>query len=142
MFDYLSCRRQLAVIQFQLPSWGIVQACVFQGSVLGPLLFLIYINDIVNLVCSDIKLFADDTSLYLTVDNPVHAAEIINSDLAIIDKWSDDWLVTFNALKTDSMLISRKINSPYHPPLIFQGHTLENVNSDKHLGVTLRSDLR
>ena len=58
------------------------------------------------------------------------------------NQWSDDWLVTFNALKTDSMLISRKINSPDHPPLIFQGHTLENVNSHKHLGLTLRSDLR
>ena len=140
--DYLKDRQQRVVVQGQSSNWGTVQAGVPQGSVLGPLLFLIFINDMVDLVNSNIKLFADDTSLYLTVDNPAHAAEIINSDLTSIDEWSKNWLITFNALKTDSMLISRKKNSPDHPPLIFQGHTLENVNSHKHLGITLRSDLK
>ena len=78
-------------------------------------MFLIYINDIVDLVQANIKMFADDTSLYLNVDNPVAAAETLNSDLSDIDQWSNDWLVTFNALKTNSMLISRKTNPPNHP---------------------------
>ena len=105
-------------------------------------MLLIYINDIVGLVRSNIQMFADDTSLYLTIDDPDTAADILNSDLSNIEQWSDDWLVTFNALKTNSMLISRKTTSPNHPSIKFQGHSLENVTQHKHLGITLRSDLR
>ena len=140
--DYLHNRSQRVVINGQSSSWGKICAGVPQGSVLGPLMFLIYINDIVNIVRSNIKMFADDTSLYLTIDNPVTAARTLNMDLSDIDQWSKDWLVTFNALKTDSMLISRKNNPPNHPPILFQGHTLQDVAQHKHLGVTLRSDLR
>ena len=125
------------VLQGQSSSWGKICAGVPQGSVLGPLLFLIYINDIVDLV-RYIILFADDTSLYLDVDSPVVAAETINSELSN----SNQWLVIFNTLKTHSMLISRKSNPPYHPPIHFQGPVLQDVNHHRHLGVTLRSDLR
>ena len=140
--DYLKNRYQRVVIQGQSSSWGKICAGVPQGSVLGPLMFLIYINDIVDIVRSKIKLFADDTSLYLNIDNPFTAAEIMNSDLSDIDEWSKDWLVTFNALKTDSMLISRKTHQINHPPIHFQGHALQNVTKHKHLGLTIRSDLR
>ena len=121
---------------------GTIKAGVPQGSVLGPLLFLIFINDIVDIVHSNIKLFADDTSLFLSVDNPDLTASTLNNDLSLIDSWSSDWLVTFNALKTDAMLISRKRNQVQHPPLVFQGIQLHNVNQHKHLGLILRSDLR
>ena len=105
-------------------------------------MFLIYINDIVDIVHSQIKLFADDTSLYLTVEDPVATAASLNTDLSAIDTWSKDWLVTFNAIKTESMLISRKHQPIDHPPLIFQGHQLENVANHRHLGLTFRSDLK
>ena len=138
----LKDRQQRVVIHGQSSRWGTVHAGVPQGSVLGPLLFLIYINDIVDLVQSNIKLFADDTTLYLTVEHPATAGRIINSDLESINGWANDWLITFNAQKTDSMLISRKTVSPDHPSLIFQGHTLHEVNSHRHLGLTFRNDLR
>ena len=140
--DYLTDRYQRVVIQGQSSSWGKIHAGVPQGSVLGPLMFLIYINDLVDLVRSNIKLFADDTTLYLNIDDPINAAETINSDLSDIDQWSKDWLVTFNASKTDSMLVSRKVNQLNHPPILFQGHTLQNITQHKHLGLTIRSDLR
>ena len=140
--DYLYDRRQRVVLNGQSSTWGSITAGVPQGSVLGPLLFLIYINDIVDVVNSKVKLFADDTSLYLTVDDPEFAATTLNRDLSSLDVWSKNWIISFNALKTDSMLISLKRNSPDHPPLVFQGHQLENVPSHKHLGLVLKSDLK
>ena len=66
-------------------------------SLIGPLLFLIYINDIVVDINSSVRLFADDTSLYLIVDNPAEAARCINSDLERMHQWAERWLVKFNA---------------------------------------------
>ena len=65
-------------------------------SLLGSMLFLLYINDIVTDNGSNICLFADDTSLYIIVDNPNTAAEIINSDLVKISNWARAWFVDFN----------------------------------------------
>ena len=65
---------------------------------------------------SSIRLFADDTSLFIIVDNPDVAAEILNADLEKIAKLAEVWLVKFNPLKPETLLISRKINKPVHPP--------------------------
>ena len=72
------------------------------------LFFLISINDIVIDIQSTIKLFADDTSLYLIIDNPQTTADILNRDLDKIHTWSTNWLVSFSPQKTETMTISRK----------------------------------
>ena len=79
-----------------------------QGSVLGPLLFLIYINDITDDLQSCPFLFADDTALLEVVDSPISSAELLNNDLNKISEWSDRWLVTMNPSKTKSMTFSNK----------------------------------
>ena len=82
--DYLNDRKQRVVLPGSASSWAFIKAGVPQGSILGPLLFLIYINDIVDDIHSCIRLFADDTSLYIIVDNPISAADELNADLAKI----------------------------------------------------------
>ena len=79
--DYLSSRHQKVVLPGATSNLSLVSAGVPQGSILGPLLFLIYINDIVSDIGSNINLFADDTSLYMVVHSPDVAAIQIQSIL-------------------------------------------------------------
>ena len=106
--SYLSDRRQRVVLPGVNSNWTFIRAGVPQGSILGPLLFLLYINDIVSEIGSNIRIFADDTSLFIVVDNPVTAAGQLNIDFQKISQWATTWLVSFNPTKTEAMLFSRK----------------------------------
>ena len=79
--NYLMDRKQRVVLPGVTSDWAFKKAGVPQGSILGPILFLLYLNDIVTDIGSNIRLFADDTSLYIIVENPVAAAECLNIDL-------------------------------------------------------------
>ena len=107
--NYLNNRQQRVVINGQFSSWASVLAGVPQGSVLGPLLFLIYINDITTAAqSSEVRLFADDTILYIFIDNPVQSAQALNDYLYRIDSGAKEWLVCFSAPKTKTMIINKK----------------------------------
>ena len=138
--DYLTNRKQRVVIPGGRSDWQFIRAGVPQGSILGPLLFLLYINDIVTDIQSCVRLFADDTSLYIIVDNPISAAEMINTDLETIHRWAEKWLVKFNPSKSESLLVSRKNNRNMHPPLIMNTVYINEVQHHKHLGVILSND--
>lgn len=138
--DYLSNRKQRVCIKGVASSWKNVTAGVPQGSILGPTLFLIYINDIVNGLGCNIRLFADDTTLYIIVENPVNAAIQLNVDLQIIYNWAGIWLVDFHANKTESQIVSRKRNKPAHPPLFMGNTQIKEVSKHKHLGLIFSSD--
>ena len=79
--NYLHDRRQRVVLPEATSDWSTIRAGVPQGSILDPLLFLIYINDIIEDIHSSIRPFADDTSLYIIVDDPTASAITLNSDL-------------------------------------------------------------
>lgn len=138
--DYLTNRKQRVVINGIASSWKTVNAGVPQGSILGPLLFLIFINDIVDEVNCPINLFADDTSIYAIVDNPLITSLSLNSNLQKVQNWSNRWLVNFNPKKTEAMIISRKVEPQYHPPLYFNRVPIKNVTSHEHLGPTFSND--
>ena len=80
--DFLKNRKQRVVLNGQFSLWADVDAGVPQGSILGPLLFLIYINDLTNDLSSSAKLFPDDTSLFSVVFNVDATAKELNDDLA------------------------------------------------------------
>ena len=114
-----------------------------QGSVLGPLLFLLFINDITNVVrhCK-IRLFADDTCLFIEVDNRNVAAQEINDDLQNIQLWANQWLITFSPPKTKSLIVSNKVDRDLNPRIQLNGYDIEEVRSHTYLGLTFSNDLR
>ena len=94
--NYLSDKYQRVVLNGQTSSWTPVLAGSPQGSILGPLLFLIYINDLPNELQSNAKLFADDTSLFAVANDKNVCANILNNDLLAISKWAFNWKMLFN----------------------------------------------
>ena len=94
---------------------------------------MIYI--VVDNIHSSIRLFADDTSLYIIVDDPTNAANQLNNDVDKIHSWAKTWLVSFNPAKSESMIFSRRINKPYHPPVFMNKSQVEEVTSHKLLGL-------
>ena len=142
--SFLDNRYQRVVLNGQSSSWLNVKAGVPQGSILGPLLFLIYINDISNNLESDVKLFADDTSLFSTVFDPNISATTLNNDLAKINLWAYQWKMSFNptvSKQAHEVIFSRKRNKVIHPNLTFNNINVKRVDSHKHLGLVLDDKL-
>ena len=79
-----------------MSDWAPILSGVPQGSVLGPLLFLVFINDLEEGIISQIKFFADDTSLYSVVKDPEITASELNHDLEVINNWAKQWKMSFN----------------------------------------------
>ena len=77
-------------------SWGQIKAGVPQGSVLGPLFFLININDLEEGIRSHVKFFADDTSIFPILNTPVDSTENLQHDLNLITEWDYQWKMSFN----------------------------------------------
>ena len=109
--NYLANRKQRVVLNGMESNWGQIKAGVPQGSVLGPLLFLVYINDLEDGIKSHVKFFADDTSLFSIVRNAVVSAEELNHDLDKIQTWAHQWKMCFNPDPTkqaEEILFSQK----------------------------------
>ena len=142
--DYLNGREQRVVLNGSYSEWGPIKSGVPQGSVLGPLLFLVYINDLEKGIKSSIRFFADDTSLFSTVYDPKSSAEELNNDLQKISQWAFQWKMSFNPDPTkpaEEIVFSRKHVHIQHPPLFFNNIMVKQVSEHKHLGLTLDSKL-
>ena len=94
--NYLSNRKQRVVLNGFSSDYSSIESGVPQGSVLGPLLFLIYINDLEKNIKSNAKFFADDTMLFSVVNNPAISANELNHDLKVISQWAYQWKMKFN----------------------------------------------
>ena len=142
--NYMSNRYQRVVLNGQSSSWLDVNAGVPQGSILGPLLFLIYINDLPERLKTDAKLFADDTSLFSTVIDIDKTSDNLNNDLSVIREWAYLWKMSFNPdpnKQATEVIFSHKKNPVTHPILIFNNQIVKTAHSQKHLGLTLDGKL-
>ena len=142
--NYLTDRQQRVVLNGRTSSWQNIYAGVPQGSVLGPLLFLIYINDLRDRLTSMCKIFADDTSLFSKVIDKNNSNSQLNSDLAKISKWTFQWKMSFNPDSNKQAIevhFSNKRDKENYPPLQFNGINVQIADSQKHLGLMLDSKL-
>ena len=133
--NHLLSRKQKVLLNGKESIILSINAGVPQGSILGPLFFLIFINDIVTEVGCSIKLFADDTSIYVIIENAQMDAHNLNENLTKIHNWSEQWLVHFNPQKTEALLISRKQLKINHPTLYMNNVPIQEVSAHKHLGL-------
>ena len=119
--NFLSFRKQRVVLNRQASPWASTEAGVPHGSIPGPLLYLVYIND-PNDLSTTAKFFADDTSLFSIVQNVNTSASYLNSDLSKISNWAFQLKVIF----------SRKIQKTCHPSIYFNNKSVKQVPSQKH----------
>ena len=116
-----------------------VTSGVPQGTVLGPLLILIYINDFPSCVSSTCRLFADDSLLYRLIRSPEGQDKLLE-DLDKLQEWERDWLMAFNPTKCKVIRFTKK-RRPTHGNYTIHGYTLKIAKSGKYLGVTLSEKL-
>ncbi|KAK7088259.1 hypothetical protein V1264_022195 [Littorina saxatilis] len=140
--SFLTGRTQQVVLEGVHSSAGPVTSGVPQGTVLGPLLFLIYINDMPEAVKhSKLKLFADDSLLYKKVTKQQDPL-LLQEDLNALQNWEQKWQMEFNPSKCN---IIRILPSKNKPPILstyhLHGQTLETTKESKYLGVTITENL-
>ena len=137
--SFLVGRTQRVVLEGHVSSPVAVDSGVPQGTVLGPLLFLLYINDLPDGIKSSTRLFADDALVYRTITSPVDT-EILQNDLDRLTEWQHEWQMQFNPSKCYVMHITNSKNRR-HADYQLCGQTLAAVNSHPYLGVHLQNDL-
>ena len=141
--SFLSNRSQRVVINGQSSEWTDVSSGVPQGSVLGPLLFILYVNDLPDEVKSYCKLFADDAKLYKDLQN-LEDFETIQNDLNKLCQWTIKWLMIFNVEKCKVMHLGKNNPRFEYEMTDKDGNTkvLKSVEMEKDLGVNVQENLK
>lgn len=142
--NYLSDRQQFVVFNGKNSPTNTIRCGVPQGSILGPLLFLLYINDLPN--CSTTLkfiLFADDTNIICTCKDPNTLETILNNDLEIISNWFKLNKLSLNISKTNYMIFKSKYNrnTDINFRIIIDNKQLDQVNTTKFLGILIDDKL-
>ena len=139
--SFLCFRQQRVVVNGVKSDWAPVLSGVPQGTVLGPLLFSLYINDISSDIESEIRLFADDCVCYREIKDEKDTMKL-QRDIDRLGSWARKWGMRFQPVKCNMMQLTRKRIKKIHASYTLEGTNLENVESIKYLGVTITSDLR
>ena len=137
---FLSDRKQLVKVNAAKSTTNLVVSGIPQGSVLGPLLFVIYINDLPEKVISDLFLFADDTKLLKIIDS-IEDSLVVQDDINELEHWSQDWLLKFHPDKCHVLTIGKFANIKHAHRYQLGGNELEHVFEEKDLGILIDSEL-
>ena len=139
--DFLSEKKQRVVLNGKYSSWENVTSGVPQGSVLGPVVFIIYVNDIPDSLNSFCKIFADDTKLYTAVEDKRDQIKL-QKDLLKLCKWSNLWLLEFSVQKCKVVQYGN-VQKYFEYKLIDKDGNLETLQKDtteKDLGIWFQSN--
>ena len=142
--NFLKDRKQRVYLNGQNSTLVNVEAEVPQDSILGPLLFLIYTNDLPETLVLNPELFADDTFLFSVIFDKDLSAKNLNNDLNRINNWAFQWKMSFDPdpnKQAQEVLFSRKIQKSSRPSLIFNNNIVTQSLSQKHLGMFLDTKL-
>ena len=138
--DFLDNRNQSVLVNCSNSDSIPVSSGVPQGSVLGPILFLAYINDLLDQIRSRVRLFADDTAMYLALDRQ-DKSDILQKHHESLEKWEKLWDMSFNPSKSQVIHVTRR-KKPFQTKYNLYGCVLVSVPSAKYLGVTISEDLK
>ena len=136
--DFLRNRTQVVTLQGTPSEPCHVSSGVPQGSVIGPALFLLYINDLPSRVKSSVRLFADDTIIYTTADKSAQLKE----DLRSLEEWEKEWSMEFHPAKCEFIRFSRKRNKTPLPTYHLHQEEIPTTKKIKYLGVNIQEDLK
>ena len=137
--NFLTNRQQRVVVRGTFSSWTHVKSGVPQGTILGPILFLIYVNDISSNISSSIKMFADDTKVYREITDFENDTRALQTDIDRLANWATLWQLRFNPEKCESMRITHSRDRSV--PSYTMGSSITSVKCTKDLGVLISSDL-
>ena len=138
--EFLVGRNQYVIVNGEKSSPGSVTSGIPQGTVLGPLLFVVYINDILENITSDGFLFADDTKIFRTITSKDDALRL-QSDIDSLKEWSENWGMEFNLDKCHVLTLGKFENTKYTHRYQIGSDEIEHVFNEKDLGVTIDSSL-
>ena len=134
MKDYLKGRETRTLIKNESSKWLEVTSGVPQGSVLGPVMFGIFVNDLVDGIGSYINLFADDTKIMSKV-NSIEDCRKLQEDLDRVERWGRKWQMEFNTSKCKVVEFGRS-KRRVHWDYMMEGVKLEKLSEEVDLGVT------
>ena len=130
--DFRNNRKQGVQLNNQTYEQVDISAGILQSSIMGPLLFLIYINDFSDDVYISVKLFVSNTPLFSIVSDIVAITNKLNNDLISVSKQVYQWKMVFNSLLTkqvQEVIFSRKLNKLIHPNLTFENYHVNQTES-------------
>ena len=138
---FLCYRQQRVVVDSVKSDWAPVVSGVPQGTVLGPLLFSLHINDKTADIKSEIRLFTDDCVCYREIKDKEDTLKL-QRDTDRLGNWARKWGMRFQPVEFNMMQLTRKHSNKIQASYTLEGTVLENVDNIKYLGVTITCDLR
>ena len=139
--SFLKGRKQQVVVNGSKSGIDSVISGIPQGTVLGPVLFVIYITDLLDVISSDGFMFADDTKIFRKITSLADAL-MLQDDLQKLEEWSNIWLLKFNADKCHVLTLGKFQDIKHAHRYSLCQYELEHVPSEKDLGITIDEELK